>query len=299
MGITHQLRSIDLSTLTKVFTLLVSILAILLCGVVVTYIATSADYKKSYEKQVTLTQAAIIVGETHRSAKENLALEAKGQKDKLITANKSLQAINDEQARELIVAKSKAEEAVRNVETAQKTMEALTASLRQLQKSQAELFTINITYLNEKLEAQKKEEQTSLRLNSEIVKTQQLDTTRKRLTEQVAELESDIEKLNVKLASVNITSSEMINTKVVTMTEPVPAGVPIRGEIIDVADELAAISVGSSSGVREGMRFWIERGGKFYGNLTINRVEPGESVGQLINLQGVIVKGDVVTTGFE
>ncbi|MCF7958625.1 MAG: hypothetical protein K9M57_09285 [Phycisphaerae bacterium] len=288
-----------MSTLTKVFTLLVSILAILLCGVVVTYIATSADYKKSYEKQVTLTEAATIVGETHRSAKEKLELEASEHIKRLITANKLAQAKNDEQARELILANNEAAEAVRNVKTAQKTMETLTTALRQLQESQANLFATNIKYLNEKLDAQKKEEQKSLRLNSEIVKTQQLDTTRKRLTEQVARLESDIEKLNVKLASVNMTSSEMINTKVVTMTEPVPAGVPIRGEIIDVADDLAAISVGSSSGVREGMRFWIERGGKFLGNLKVNRVEAGEAVGQLINLQGVIVKGDVVTTGFE
>ena len=74
------------------------------------------------------------------------------------------------------------------------------------------------------------------------------------------------------------------------------AGVPIVGEITAMDNNNVAISVGSTSGVRESMRFWIVRGDKFLGNLDIIYVEADEAVGRLSNSQGVIVEGDMVTT---
>ena len=80
--------------------------------------------------------------------------------------------------------------------------------------------------------------------------------------------------------------------------EPQLAGVPMRGEITAVDGDNFAISVGSSSSVRKNTRFWIIRGDKYLGNLEIVHVELDESVGRLSNQQGVVVKGDMVTTDF-
>jgi len=63
--------------------------------------------------------------------------------------------------------------------------------------------------------------------------------------------------------------------------------------------EKVAISVGSSSGVRNNMTFLVTRADKFLGNLKIIHVDPSASVGELDNQQGAIAKGDKVTTGFD
>ena len=83
------------------------------------------------------------------------------------------------------------------------------------------------------------------------------------------------------------------------MVQPSHSGVPIRGEITDIKGDMAQISVGSSSGVRKGMAFWITRGTNFLGKMEITVVSPDEAVGRLTNQQGTIVKGDAVTTGFD
>ncbi len=288
-----------MSTLTKVFTLLVSILAILLCGVVVTYIATSSDYKSAYTDQLTRTEAAVAHAESSRIARES---DLEIFKNKMLVKDnlyKLAAAQRDELTRELTVAKQEAATAASNATTSQESLNALTLELKLLRESQAELFANNIKCLNAQQEAQTKQEQMSLKLNSKIVENTQLATNLKRVKEQKVELESDIEKLNVKLTAAKATSRPMVNTNLVSMSTPIPAGVPIRGEIIEVKGNLVAISVGSSSGVRTGTRFTINQDGKFLGYIKINLVEPGESVGKLINPQGIIAKGNVVTTGFD
>ncbi|MCP4710153.1 MAG: hypothetical protein GY869_16140, partial [Planctomycetes bacterium] len=77
----------------------------------------------------------------------------------------------------------------------------------------------------------------------------------------------------------------------------------IRGEITEVREGLAAISIGESSGVTVGQVFKVLRQQvdgtmKFMGNLTIVEVEPEEAAGRLSLQTGVILKGDKVSTDF-
>lgn len=72
--------------------------------------------------------------------------------------------------------------------------------------------------------------------------------------------------------------------------------VPIRGEITDVSGNIASISVGSTDGVAPGMTFLVHRreGGKakYLGVLRVDRVEANQSVGTIEMSTGEIQPGD-------
>ncbi|MCH9022207.1 MAG: hypothetical protein IID32_05540 [Planctomycetes bacterium] len=76
------------------------------------------------------------------------------------------------------------------------------------------------------------------------------------------------------------------------------SGVPIRGQITEVREGLASISVGSAASVRKGMKFLVYRGDQYMGDLQITHVETSESAGLVVLQRGSIVRGDSVTTGF-
>jgi len=69
---------------------------------------------------------------------------------------------------------------------------------------------------------------------------------------------------------------------------------PIRGEIVEVSGKLATISVGSSDGVREGMVFVIYRGSEYIGDLEVTDVEPNLSAGKLVQMRATPRPTDLV-----
>jgi len=71
-------------------------------------------------------------------------------------------------------------------------------------------------------------------------------------------------------------------------------GTPIRGRIVEIGDERAAISVGSSDGVEPGMVFVIYRGGEYIGDIKITDVEPNLSAGRITLTRGTPQVGDLV-----
>ena len=55
----------------------------------------------------------------------------------------------------------------------------------------------------------------------------------------------------------------------------------ITGKVKQVSGDQVSIDVGSSSGVREGMRMIVLRNGSYIGDIKITRAAPGEAVGQV------------------
>jgi hypothetical protein len=76
------------------------------------------------------------------------------------------------------------------------------------------------------------------------------------------------------------------------------AGSAIVGEISDVRNNLASLSIGSAQGVKDGMEFTIYRGSQYLGKVRINKVQPEQSAGELIQVQGDVHAGDKVTDKF-
>lgn len=74
---------------------------------------------------------------------------------------------------------------------------------------------------------------------------------------------------------------------------------PIIGQITDVNNGLASISVGAAQGVKNGMEFIIYRNGQYLGKLHINKVLPDQAAGEILQSQGNIHPGDKVTDKFQ
>lgn len=80
--------------------------------------------------------------------------------------------------------------------------------------------------------------------------------------------------------------------------EPVSKA-PIYGKIKEVREDYATISVGSADGVEEGVDFVVYRGDQYLGKLSITKVLTNEAVGVLGRLRGTVQAGDDVADHLE
>lgn len=72
------------------------------------------------------------------------------------------------------------------------------------------------------------------------------------------------------------------------------AAMAIRGSVIDVAGGVITLSVGGADGVREGMKFVIHRGAEYIGDIKISMVDPDRSAGRPIGAPFTPRRGDSV-----
>ncbi len=287
-----------MSTITKVFAVLVSLLSIFLCGVVIAFMGKVQDYKELYEDQKVLADAAQVMAYSaeQRLEKANLtygkAAELTSERLKDLRDQYNTMSVDLAQAeQESVLESSKADSAV-------KLVTAMRTTIQDMQNAYETLWSDFDDNRSQMLQAQTQVTELTRQLNNEMARTKQMEDTNRRRAEQIAGLEEQIAKLNQQLDKYNIAQKEFDSDTAVAQVLPEMTGVPIMGEITEMDDNIVAISVGSTSGVRENMRFWIVRGDKFLGNLDIIYVEADEAAGRLSNKQDVIVEGDMVTTDF-
>jgi len=158
----------------------------------------------------------------------------------------------------------------------------LTDARKQLASLETDNF--NISKDNTELKLQKKLYEQQIRL----------------LTEQNVSLEQNVEKMRAQLHAA-ATGTDVATTGdgsgVVATREPQASA--IKGEITQVHDKLASLSIGSAQGVAAGMEFVVYRSGQYLGKLKVTTVQPEESAGELSQIQGAIRSGDNVTDKFE
>ena len=289
-----------MSFLTKLLALLVSLLSIFLCGAVVVFVTNTNNWKKAYQDQETIARAAQSYAleremalKDQKQMYENKLLQS----DQLIVDWQSEYAKleNDwkQEATAKIAAESKADIAV-------KVSEALADLANKMRQTRDALQRRLEVAHNEKQKAETLVNGLNEELNRERVKVAQLESIRQRNEEKISALESDIALLEQKYQRAMLASNDArILPDQVTVRAPQPGRIPIRGEITEVLGDRAAISVGSSSGVRENMEFNVFRGSEFLGSLHVLQVESTQSAGRLQQQQGTIVKGDKVSTGFD
>ncbi len=80
----------------------------------------------------------------------------------------------------------------------------------------------------------------------------------------------------------------------VTALSPISA-TPIRGKVLDVSGNIITISVGTADGVNKDMIFVIHRGDQYVGDLKINSVTPNQAAGRIVRSASTPAPGDQVT----
>jgi len=286
------------STLTKVFIVLISVLSIALSCL---FIAAAAQWDNW--KQLALhyqdERNAAITREQSTAAAMQAALARKD--EALAAAARARQEALD-QVQELKDANAQLQSRLAQVENErlafeagraklQEILDVTTGELKALQKQNQEL-------LSEKLDLQSR----NARQNSRILE----------LTTSVTILQDQVRNIQEKLYASEQQNAELRQRLAAAppaapAVAEVPAGVvasapkvagQIRGEIAQVEGIYATINVGENAGVVAGMTFMVYRDGTYLGDLVIDRVRPNEAGGKLMTLvQGEVRKGDSVAYG--
>ncbi|MBI9018246.1 MAG: hypothetical protein JEZ07_13400 [Phycisphaerae bacterium] len=289
-----------MSTLTKVLVLLVSALSIFLSGVYVLQLTTGEDLKSENE---------IIKGQLRATQTQSFATE-----DGLAKGLETLNAVSKIQQNNLALMAEKVKElqvqrdlavtekgaADATASRATELANTLAAMNANMQSSEVELFKQITDSNNAKVQAEIKNAQLNQKLANVMAESEQKAREIRRLKEADKLKDDVIADLKVKLESASLSPTAIPGGQGVK-TAVNATGVPIRGEILEVRDNgLVLISVGTSSGVREGMVFHVARGAQFLSDMVIKAVYADQAVGELYNTARgeIVLDKDTVSTGY-
>jgi len=288
-----------LSTLSKVFVVLVLLASVVFAMTSVARLRTTEDYKKKFEAEETAKKDALRAKGTAEAAQ-------KVAEDELSRTRRELQSqidAKDTLITTLTADKKTAEDELSNLKT---TVERNAANLASVKSELEEQGKANDRLRKEKDAAVKRSaDDTEARLDAEQrLKESQLAlknarTDNKTKDEQITRLIGDVTGLD------NVVSAFEKRFKVSRREITGPAGdvtTPrIAGVVTDVqrkgSDIFVIVSVGTTSDVKVGTEFIIFGGGAYKGDMLVTKVYPDSSFGQLTS-SGTkeVVKGDRATT---
>jgi len=289
-----------LSTLTKILIVLLTLASIFLCGIVVTYVATAGNYRQQYNN---LRSDRDALKETEKSLKKQLnekIAEKQQMEDELNGEISSLKielekvqgqfnAVEGERAQLLQKVNGWTSIIKDFYETNEKQGQLLQNTLNELKKVQT-------AQIKERKEL--KETTTSLVERMAIIET--LDAEKKRLIEEKTELQNRMDKLLQPMGKV-AAGPVPVTPEVSAAAKPVEVGtrdIDLKGLVtsVDLKNSMASISLGTTDGVRKGMKFYVTRGDEFICNILIIDVDAEEGVGVLELVQQQPRIGDNVST---
>jgi cell shape-determining protein MreC len=288
-----------LSNLTKILIVLLTISSIFLCGIVVTFVATSDNYRQKYNDLVSKRDA---LNEKAESLTRQLNEEINKKDDLEKTLNNQLATVksNSDQLQSKLnnVEREKAELLERVNSWASITKDFSATTEKQTQTLNSALEEVK-QLKEEQIKLSQQLEQTSSTLMEKMAVIESIDTKNRRLTEEKADLENRLDKLlqaggREAVVSPPVTQETGATMPVKPLTEPIG----LKGLVseVDMRNSLAAISLGSADGVREGMKFHVTRGDEFICDILIVDVDVDKSVGVLELVQQAPKVGDNAST---
>lgn len=288
-----------MSILTKTLIVLLAVASLFLCGIVVTYVATTNNYKNAYDKlsseiKELNTKIAGIKEQLNDKirAMENLSDRLNGSINSLTSEKQRLEqelrtAKNDrttleERVNNLAAAALKFEETVSGMEN------SLKATRAQLDRSRAEEIKLN-----------KDVGELTAALTEKLAQLEAMGIEQKRLLEEKDKLEGQLAQL------LDPGANPDAITLVTQQKDPArPAEVgqedaPLQGLVTAVDGPLATISIGAADGVVSGMVFHVIRDDSadpFVCDILISDVDDEVAVGTLQVVQSQPRVGDRAST---
>jgi SMC interacting uncharacterized protein involved in chromosome segregation len=286
-----------LSNLTKILIVLLTLSAILLCGIVVTYVATAENYKEKYTKLSSDRDSL-------EQEKENLNNQLKEkiqQKDDLEKSLNSQIASMKTQADDLKTKVSTLER--REAELVERT-NSFAATAKDFQattEKQTQLLNTaqdDVKKLKaEQIKLSKELDQTSAAVVEKTALIEAAEAEKRRLIEEKADLQNRMDKMlkaggKPVAAGAPVTQEKGFAQSAQSTTE----AVNLKGLITQVDTKLATISIGSADGVKTGMKFHVTRGDEFICDVLIVDVDIDKAVGVLELVQQSPKTGDNAST---
>jgi chromosome segregation ATPase len=276
-----------------------TISAIFLCGIVVTYIANANNYKEKYTK-LSSDRAAL---EQEKESLNNQLKEKIQQKDdlekSLNTQVASLKTKADDlQAKITGVEREKNEllERVNSWASITKDFQATTDKQTQLLATAQE----DVKKLKaEEIKLSKELDQTSAAVVEKNALIDSAEAEKRRLIEEKADLQNRLDKMIQAGGKAATPGAPVTQEKGKALpAQATNATINLKALIseVDAKNSLATISIGSADGVKEGMKFHVTRGDEFVCDVLIVNVDTSRAVGVLELVQQSPKVGDNAST---
>jgi len=273
-----------LSTLTKILVVLLTVSSIFLCGLVATYVANADNYRQRYEQASQQLRAA---RENERSAQEQLRerteqmnREKAALSDQIATLNAGMSELKTklanaerERDRQLDRADKLASDVDTLTDTNKKHQQLLATYLSKLETAEA-----NLT------KEQSRHKETSATLVDKMAIISSLEEANRRLIEERAELQAKLDQF-LRQYGRTVAPAEPV-TPITAKARPARVDttkIGLRGQVtnVDLKYKMATISIGSTHGVQEGMKFHIVRNDQYICDILILDAQPEAAVGAL------------------
>jgi len=290
-----------LSTLTKILIVVLTLASIFLCGTVVTYVANAENYKGQLSEESRQRQLAVSQKKKAESDLNEKKAEFQRREDELTGQVAALQnEIRDltNELRKLQTAKAGLEEKVKGfVSTVAQLTETNAHQDETIRQKTAELKQIE----SERTKLSKELAETTEQLIAKMAIIDSLEARKRQLVEENAGLQNQLDEIlskqGRKVAAIQpVTTTPALARPVTPIEEPI--GLAAKIAALDLVNSVAEISIGSATGVKEGMRFFVTRNDQFVCELLIIHVEPERAVGVLERVREQFKPrvGDAVST---
>ena len=278
-----------MSTLTKIFIILLTLASLFLCGFVVYYVAFSENYKEQYNKAK--SNVSVLQNEKASLAKELEDEKAKSQSmaDSKTSELAALQAkINqlDDSLKKLNIDKTALQGQVDKLQSENSTL----ATASKVQTNIAETTSNQLKQAQSDLIAEKKKyDEVAQALLEKETAIDQLQTARNRLLEEKVSLEKKLGRFLQPYGQKPVAETPVTQEKdkaqpvVPTPVSTTAAKIDLKARVtaVDMKNNLAKISIGQADGVKNGMRFHISRDGQYICDIRIIDVAAEEAIGSL------------------
>lgn len=292
-----------MSPMTKAFIMLVTVFSILLCGIVVNFVASTENYKKRHDDLKVSTDSRIQKLEGQVKQLNDTLAKTEQQKNvinnqltEVSTQMEQVKVDLNNAEREKAALLQKVNNWTSVVQDFQKTNEqhavTLENTLRKLEQVEAD-----------KIKNQKELNQVTQSLYEKMSIIDTLTAEKKRLLEEKAELES---RLNLilqptgKVAAAPTPVTPLKRKAKPAPTLPVAKDIQLQGLVseVDLKNSMVGISIGTADGVSEGMTFHVIRDAEFICDILIIDVDTEQAVGVLDVVHKQPRVGDTVSTNF-
>lgn len=288
-----------MSTLTKILIVLLTLSAIFLCGIVVTYVANAENYKQKYN-DIKSDRDSLSKKVDDLTKQVNEKIEQKKQiEDRL---NREIASLKT-RFREIQVKLSNAEREKALLLQRVNSFASIVEGFTETNDQQGLLLKNTLDELNktqaEQIRQKKSLDETSARLLEKMAIIETLGAEKKRLVEEKTELQSKLDRFLQPLGK--IAAPPVPVTPAITTAKPAEVAAPdiaLKGlvTVVDLKNKMASISIGSANGVKEDMKFYVTRGDEFICDILIIDVDVEEAVGVLGLVQQQPKVGDNVST---
>ncbi len=286
-----------MSSLTKVFTVLLVLLSIVSSVMTISVVARTNDWRDTAQKYETnariadtnlrnMIAAGAAVEATSRDAVRTHLARIGELETQMQANNAELAKLRTDIAR-VEAEKSSAEAMNRGllaqVESARSGENEVRKQLADIERRNVELERRNID-LND-------------RVNEQTAQIAVLDEQKRQFEQQLNILKGEADKLSNQGRRSGVSSENPAGTAMSNVTALTPGtggSSAIRGSVVEVRDNLITISNGSADGVKKDMEFVISRDSQYVGKLKISHTEPTRAAGRMIQTSIAPRTGDQV-----